>query len=129
MIGSDWVVRMSVVVGDQGALVGRTDLPVPPDASGKGQQPLRDADPHASQRAPAVLLQPKLTFEALEGALDPLAPATQRPMPQRLVEAVRPQQPAAIAGDQLFELLTCEPLVGQDDQPGPQPVALVVQQG
>lgn len=76
-----------------------------------------------------MLLQPKLTFEALEGALDPLAPAAQRPMPQRLVEAVRPQQPAAIAGDQLFELLTGEPLVGQDDQPGPQPVTLVVQQG
>ena len=46
MIASDWVAVASVVVGDQGALVGRADLPVPPDPGGQGEQPLRH--PHGT---------------------------------------------------------------------------------
>jgi hypothetical protein len=45
------------------------------------------------------------------------------------VSAVRPRQGRTIAGDQLLKVTAGEPLVGQDDQPGPQPAALVVQQG
>src|SRR5512132_3495924 len=87
MIASDWVVG-SVVVGDQGALVGCTDLPVPPDPTGQGEQPLRDPDPDAGQGAAAVPFQPKLALEGLEGALDPLADTAQRPNPAGLVRAV-----------------------------------------
>src|SRR5919204_3426765 len=52
MIASDWVVGDLVVVGDQGALVGDTDLPVPPDGRGQGQQPLGDPDPAPGQVRP-----------------------------------------------------------------------------
>src|SRR4029450_10973575 len=128
MIASDWVVVASVVVGDQGALVGGGGLPVPPERRGQSEQALRDPDNHAGQGAAAVAFQPKLVFEGVEGALDPLPPAAQRAMPAWFVGAVRSQQHRAIAGNELLELAAGEPLVGQDDQPRPQPVALVVQQ-
>jgi hypothetical protein len=127
MIASDWVEGL-VVVGDQGALVSRTDLPVPPAPGGQRQQPLRHPDPDPGQGAAAVLLQPELTLEGLDGALDPLPEAAQRAVPAWLVSAVGSQQPGAIAGDELVELAAGEALVGQDDQPRPQPGALVVQQ-
>jgi hypothetical protein len=129
MIASEWMGGVLVVVGDQGALVGGADLPVPPDRGGQGQQPLSDPDPDAGQGAAAVAFQPKLVFEGGEGALDPLPEATQRPMPVRLIGAVRAQQARAIASDQLLEVPAGEALVGQDDQPRPQPGALVVQHG
>jgi hypothetical protein len=77
VIASDWM-ESSVVVGDQGALVGGADLPVPPDRRGQGQQPLGDPDPDPGQGAAAVAFQPKLVFEGVEGALDPLAPTLSR---------------------------------------------------
>src|SRR4029450_6974653 len=127
MIASDWVVVASVVVGDQGALVGGGGLPVPPERRGQSEQALRDPDNHAGQGAAAVAFQPKLVFEGVEGALDPLPPAAQRAMPAWFVGAVRSQQHRAIAGNELLELAAGEPLVRQDDQPPPQPVALAVQ--
>src|ERR687898_596184 len=120
MIASDWVVG-SVVVGDQGALVRLAGCPVPPDLCGRGEQPLRDPDIDAGQGSSLVAFQPKLAFEGLEGALDPLAPAAQRPMPTRLIGTVGTQQPRAIAGDQLLEVPAGQALVGQDDQPRAQP--------
>src|SRR5215211_8570846 len=105
MIASDWVVGISVVVGEQGPLVGGADLPVPPDRGGQGEQPLGDPDIDAGQGASPVAFQPKLVFEGVEGALDPLPPATQRAMPAWFVGAVRSQQHRAIAGDELLELL------------------------
>src|SRR4029453_3022188 len=128
MISSDWAVG-SMVVGDQGALVGRADLPVPPDPGGQRQQSLSDPDPDSGQGAAAVLFQPELAFEGLEGALDPLPEAAQRSQPTRLIRAVGAQQHRAIAGDQLLELLPSEALVAQDDQSPAQPGALMVQQG
>src|ERR687898_87203 len=128
MIASDRVVGDLVVVGDQGALVGDTDLPVPPDGRGQGQQPLGDPDPDPGQGAAAVAFQAKLVFEGVEGALDPLAPAAQRPMPVWLIGTIGTQQDRTVGGDQLLEVPTGEALVGHDDQPRPQPGALVVQQ-
>jgi hypothetical protein len=78
-----------MVVGDQRALVGRAELPVPPDRRGQGEEALGDPDPDAGQGAAAVAFQAKLVFEGVEGALDPLAPATQRAVPDRFVLAVR----------------------------------------
>src|SRR5512132_3108089 len=124
MIASDWVVG-SVVVGDQGALVGCTDLPVPPDPTGQGEQPLRDPDPDAGQGAAAVPFQPKLALEGLEGALDPLADTAQRPNPPGLVRAVGAQQHRAVPGDDLLELPPREPLVADQEQPRTQPATLV----
>jgi hypothetical protein len=117
-----------VVIGDQGALVEGADLPVPPDRGGQREEPLRDPDIDTSKGASPVAFQPKLVLEGVEGALDPLAPATQRPVPVRLIGPVRPQQARAIAADQLLEILAGEALVGQDDQPRSQPATLVVQQ-
>ena len=50
--------EISMVVGDQGALVGRADLPVPRDRRGQGEQALRDPDHHSGQGAAAVAFQP-----------------------------------------------------------------------
>src|SRR4029450_1119037 len=100
MIASDWVVGL-VVVGDQGALVGCADLPVPPDPGGQGQQPLADPDPDPSQGPAAVLFQTQLTLKSLEGALDPLPEAAQRPLPVWLVGAVGTQQPGAVLSNEL----------------------------
>jgi hypothetical protein len=58
MIASDWVVMGSVVVGDQGALVGRADLPIPPDRRGQGEQPLGDPDPDPGQVRPPCCSSP-----------------------------------------------------------------------
>src|SRR6266508_6874998 len=69
------------VVGEQGPLVGGADLPVPPDRGGQGQQPLGDPDVDAGQGSSPVAFQPALVLEGVEGALDPLAPATQRAQP------------------------------------------------
>src|SRR4029453_5426451 len=81
MIASDWVVGISVVVGEQGPLVRGAGLPVPPDRGGQGQQPLGDTDVDAGQGSSPVAFQPELVFEGVEGALDPLAPPTQRAQP------------------------------------------------
>src|SRR5512132_2900181 len=104
MIACAWVGRMSVVVGDQRALVGRAELPVPPDPGGQRQQSLPDPDPDPGQGPAAVAFQPELALEALECALDPLPEPAQRPQPARLISTVRTQQPGPVGGDQLVEL-------------------------
>src|SRR5215211_2708363 len=104
MIASESVDGASVVVGDQGSLVSGAELPVPPDRRGQREQPLRDPDPDTGQGAAAVAFQTKLVFEGVEGALDPLAPATQRPMAARLIGTVGTQQHRAMGGDQLLKL-------------------------
>src|SRR4029450_5757134 len=129
MIASDWVVGISVVVGEQGPLVRGAGLPVPPDRGGQGQQPLGDTDGDAGPGSSPGAFQPELVFEGVEGALDPLAPATQRAQPVGLVGTVGAQQGRAVGGDQLLELPAGEPLVAQDEQSWPQPGALVVQHG
>src|SRR5919201_4475434 len=121
MIASDWAGEVLVVVGDQGALVGRADLPVPPDRAGPGEQPLGAADVDAGQGTAAVAFQAKLVLEGVEGALDPLPDPAQRPHPAGLVGAVRSQQPRAVLGDQPFEVATSKVLVDQDEQARPQP--------
>src|SRR5512132_889337 len=63
MIASDWVVGISVVVGEQGPLVGGAGLPVPPDRGGQGQQPLGDTDVDAGQGSSPVAFQPELVLE------------------------------------------------------------------
>src|SRR5262245_3499961 len=116
------------VVGDQGALVWLAEFPVPPDPGGQGEQPLGDPDVHTGQGAPAMLLQRQLAFEGVEQALDPLANPTQRPLAAGFSLAVRAQQPRAILAHQLLELPTSEALVADQQQPGSQPGALLVQQ-
>ena len=95
-----------MVVGDQGALVGRVDLPVPADPGGQGEQTLGDPDPDPGQGAAAMALQPELVFEGVEGALDPRPPTAQRAVPVGLVGAVGTQQRGATTSDQLLEVLT-----------------------
>src|SRR5215212_4760930 len=77
-----------MVVGDQAALVVDAELPVEPDPGGQGEQPLGDPDPQPLRGVGAMAFQPELVFAGVEGALDPLAEATQRPEPVRLVTAV-----------------------------------------
>ena len=87
-----------------------------------------DPDPDPGQGPAAVAFQAELVLEGVEGALDPLAPATELPMAAWFISPIRTQQGPAVSGDQLLERLAGEALVGQDQQPGPQPTAFVVQQ-
>jgi hypothetical protein len=119
MTDVDWLVG-SVIVGDQGTLDRGIDLPVPPDPSGQGEQPLSDPDPHALGGVSAVAFQAKLVLEGVEDRLHPLAHPTQRPEPIRLIKAVRACQDRTQVADDPFELAPSQPLVGQDDQPGAQ---------
>src|SRR5919198_5640674 len=114
MIDSDWLVGGSVVIGEQGALVGDPELPVEPDGCGQGQQPLADADEDPTQGAAMVLFQPELVLEGVDDRLDPLAHAAKRPEPARLVLAVRADQPRAQLADVLVEGAAGKALVGQD---------------
>src|SRR5918996_3632935 len=125
MIASDWVGGSSVVVGDQAALVGRAGFPVPPDRGRQRQQPLRHADMDAGQCPSLVTFQPELVFEGVEGALDPLPEAAQRAMPGWLISTIGTQQHRAVAPDQLLKVAASQTLVGQQDQPRPQPGTLV----
>jgi RNA polymerase sigma factor (sigma-70 family) len=61
-------------------------------------------DHHSGQGAAAVAFQAKLVFEGVEGALDPLAPATQRPYSAWLIGTIGTQQDRAVGGDQLLEV-------------------------
>src|SRR5215217_6957507 len=67
---SDWVVGL-VLVGDQGALVGCADLPVPPDPGGQRAGVGRPGHP-PRQGAAAVAFQPKLVFEGVVDARESL---------------------------------------------------------
>src|SRR5438034_1075567 len=81
-----------VVVGQQRALVGLTELPVEPDRGGQGEQPLGDADEHPAEGTATMLLQPELLLERVDDRLDPLPHPAQRPEPARLVLAIRPDE-------------------------------------
>lgn len=66
MIDSEWMGRMSVVVGDQGALVGLAEEPVEPDTRGQREQPLGDPDEHATKGAATMAFQAELVVEGVE---------------------------------------------------------------
>ena len=115
MVDSVWLGGGSVVIGEQGPLGGDPQLPVEPDPSGQGEEPLTDADNDPAQRATTMAFQSKLVLEGVDDRLDPLAHPTQRPEPARLVAAVRADQPGTQPSDVAFELGTGQALVGQDD--------------
>src|SRR5829696_4623682 len=106
-----------MVVGDQAALVVDAELPVEPDPGGQGEQPLGDPDPQPLRSVGAMAFQPELVVEGVEGALDPLAEAAQRPEPVRLVTAVGPDQHRAELAELLGEGPAGQALVGGDDYP------------
>jgi hypothetical protein len=126
----DWWVGL-VVVGDQAALDRGAELPVPPDASGQGQQPLGDADPDALDGMGAVAFQTELVFEGVEDRLDPLANAAQVAEPPRLISPVGADQPRLQLGDQLGEGAAGQAFVGQDNHARAQDLLAgsLVQQG
>src|SRR4029453_11531728 len=92
-----------MVVGDQGALDRGAELPVEPDTSGQGQQPLGDADPDALDGVGAVAFQAALVFEGADDGLVPRPPPAQGAEPPWLVGPVGGDQPYLQLGDQLLE--------------------------
>src|ERR671924_1025484 len=109
-----WLVR-SVVEGDQRALDRGAKLPVEPDSSGQGQQPLGDPNPDTLDGVGAVVFQAKLVLEGVEDGLDPLADPAQRAEPVGLISPVWAGQGRAQLADQRVELAPGQPLVGQYD--------------
>src|SRR5215217_5904934 len=116
MVDSDWVDGGSVVIGEQGSLVGDLELPVEPDPGGQGEQSLADADEHPAQAATTVLFQAELVLEGVDDRLDPLAHPTQRPEPARLIVAIRTEKAGSQGHDVAFERPTGKPRIGQDDR-------------
>jgi hypothetical protein len=121
MTDVDWLVG-SVIVGDQGTLDRGVDVPVEPDPSGQGEQPLGDPGPEALDGVRAVAFQAKLVCEGVEDGLDPLADPTQGAEPVRLITAVGAGQDRTQVADDPFELAAGQPLVGQHHHAGSQEV-------
>src|SRR5579859_3483878 len=95
----------SVVVGDEGSLVGGADLPVVPDGGGQGEQSLGDAGEHSGGGASAVAFEAELVFEGVEDRFDPLAHPGQVAEPAPFVFAVGPgQQYVDLVGGVVFHL-------------------------
>src|SRR4029453_5916997 len=70
-----------MVVGDQGAVGGRAELPVEPDRRVEGEQALDDAGPQPRGDPAAVTVQAKLVLQGPDDRLHPL--------PQPVGEAAR----------------------------------------
>src|SRR5438270_6426990 len=109
----------SVVVGDQGALVGDADEPVVPDAGGEGEQALSDPHHNTSAGAAAVRFEPELTLEGVVDGLDALAEPAQLAVALPLTTAIGPDQRGAESTDEVLELPAGVALVSDDEQAGP----------
>src|SRR5262249_28998507 len=88
----------SMVVGNQGTLLGSVDLPVPPDAGPQSQQPLGDPRHNPGRGTAAVLFERELSFEGVDDALDPLADRAQGAVASRLILAIRTEQSGSQLG-------------------------------
>ncbi len=62
----------SVIVGDQGALDRRADLPVVPDRGVKCEQALHDAGPQPGGDASAMAFEAELVLQCPDDRLNPL---------------------------------------------------------
>src|SRR6266566_4338965 len=105
----------SVVVGDQRALAGGIDLPVPPDGGRHRQQALGDAREDAGGGAPAMFFEGELALEGVVDALDPLPDGSQRPESRLLALAVGPHHPGPEHGGEILQKDAREALVAEDD--------------
>jgi hypothetical protein len=65
---------------------------------------LGDADGQALQGVGAVVFERELALDGVDDRLDPLADLAERAVAVGFVFAVGAQQPAAEAGDELFEV-------------------------
>jgi hypothetical protein len=82
----------SMVVGNQGTLLGGADLPVPPDPGPKCQQPLGDPRHNPGRSTAAVIFERELPFKGVDDALDPLADRAQGAVASRLILAIGAEQ-------------------------------------
>src|SRR6266581_9590853 len=94
----------SVIVGDQGALDRRADLPVEPDGSVEGEQALKDARPQSGGDPAAVAFQAELVLECPDDRLDALPQPVREAPGSLLVLAGRADQRQAQvrAGEERF---------------------------
>src|SRR5213078_1573359 len=106
----------SVVVGDQGALDGRAELPVEPDDGVEGEQALHDADPQPRGDAAAVPVQAELVFQRPDDRLHPLAQPGREATRVGFVLASGPQQGQLLVGQGDLDLVAGKPFVA--DQHG-----------
>ena len=105
----------SMVVGNQGTLLGGVDLPVPPDAGPQSQQPLGDPRHDPGRGTAAVLFERELPFEGVDDALDPLADRAQRAVASRLILAIGAEQRGPQLADSCFQEAVGEAFVADDD--------------
>src|SRR6266511_3041563 len=90
--------RSSVVVGDQGTLDRRADVPVVPDGGVERQEPLDDPGPQPGGDTAAVAFQAELVLERPDDRLDALPQPVGEVPGGRLVVAGRAEQGEFQAG-------------------------------
>src|SRR5215467_7703649 len=105
----------SMVIGNQGTLLGCADLPVPPDAGPERQQPLCDPRHNPGRGTPAVLFERELPLEGVDDALDPLADLAQGAVAGRLVLAIGTEQSSPQLGHSGLKEAVGEAFVADDD--------------
>src|SRR5499427_412197 len=105
----------SMVVGNQGTLLGGTDLPVPPDPGAERQQPLGDSRHNPGRGTAAVLFERELSFEGVDDALDPLADRAQGAVASRLILAIGTEQSGSQLRHSRLQEAVGEAFVADDD--------------
>src|SRR5438128_10972468 len=117
MSDSERLAGDSVVVRDQGSLIGGVDLPVPPDACCQRHKPLSDACQDAGSGAGAVLFERELALKGIDDALDPLPDRSERAVAVLLTLAVWAEQPGAQLSHTGLQKAVGEAFVADDDLP------------
>src|ERR1700730_5520489 len=102
----------SVAVGGEVA-AWVTDCLVVDEAGCECEQPECDADAQSGDGAAAVAFEGELAFAGPDRRLDPWGDRSERAVASPLVFSIRSQEPCAVAGHELFELLAGEALVGE----------------
>src|SRR5437899_1341024 len=115
MSDSERLLVDSVVVGNQGTLLGSVDPPVPPDARSECQQPLGHPCHDSTWSAGAMLFEGELAFEGVDDALDPLADRAERALARRLILAVGAEQSRTQLRDSGCQEAVGEAFVADDD--------------
>src|SRR5215469_5061904 len=115
MSNSERLLGDSVVVGNRGTLLRGVDLPVPPDAGSKSQQPLGDPRHDASRGTAAMLFERELPFEGVDDALDPLPDRAQGAVASRLILPIGTEQSGSQLSHSRLQEAVGEALVADDD--------------
>src|SRR5512132_2857987 len=109
----------SVIIGDEGALDRRADLPVEPDDGVECEQSLDEAGPQAGGYPAAVTFEAELVLQRPDDRLDALPqPVRERPVWFVLAGRADQRQVQSRMGEEFLGALAGQALVSNDDGAG-----------